>query len=161
MNRRPPPSRLSTSSSPPAPSKIGPLPSTNRNIATAPTPQADQGKAEVRTYAQTYFTKVLDETQILYNGDRQWAKVILTLETAGPVAWGVVQKITPTLSGKGVLLETDERTEIIVPKGTRLYVTSTSVNRIKVQIEAMPWLEQITATLRKLPELLAQLLGRR
>jgi hypothetical protein len=142
-------------------SKLGPIAPPDRNIATAPAPQADQGKAEVRTFAQTYFTKVLSDTQILYNGDRQWAKVTLTLETAGPVAWGVVQKLSPTLSGKGILLETDEPTEIVIPKGNRLYIVTASVNRIKVQVEALPWYEQITARLGQIATGISQLFGKK
>lgn len=142
------PTSAPTTISPPI-SKIGAVTAPNRNIATAPEPQADQGRAEVRTYVSTYFTKIsADETQILYNGDRQWAKVKLTLETAGPVAVGVVQKITPVLSGKGIDLTTDVEVEIPVAKGTRLYIASTAVNRVKVIVEPSPWLEQITGLLR-------------
>lgn len=132
----------------PQPSKIGPLPSVDRNVATAPEPAAAQGQAEARTYVQTYFTKIQEETQILYNGDRQWARVTLTLETAGPVAVGTVQKITPVNSGKGILLPIDEPVTIDVAKGTRLYVTSAAVSRIKMQVAPLPWLEQITGILR-------------
>lgn len=128
-------------------SKIGPVAPPNPYVATAPKPQEEQGRAEVRTYVQTYFTKIA-ETQILYNGDRQWAKITLTLETAGPVAVGTAQKISPVLSGKGILLATNEPITITVAKGTRLYVVSTSVNRVKVMVEALPWLEQITGLLR-------------
>lgn len=134
----------------PANSKIGPVSAPNRNIATAPSPQAEQGRAEVRTYVQTYFTKVANDTDLLYNGDRQWARVTLELETAGPVVVGTVQKITPVLSGKGIQLTTNEERTITVAKGTRLYIASTSVNRVKVTVEPLPWLEQITATLRDL-----------
>jgi hypothetical protein len=144
----------------PAPqSKIGPVAPPNPYVATAPAPQADQGRAEVRTYVQTYFTKI-GETQILYNGDRQWAKITLTLETAGPVAVGTAQKIGPALSGKGILLTTDEPITITVAKGTRLYVVSTSVNRVKMFVEALPWLEQITGLLRNFVGSIAGRLGR-
>ncbi len=130
-------------------SKIGPVAAPNPNVATAQAPAADQGRAEARTVVQTYFTKADAETTILYNGDRQWSKITLTLETAGPVAVGTVQKITPVLSGKGIQLSTDEPTTITVAKGTRLYIASTSVNRVRMQVEPLPWLEQITGLLRQ------------
>jgi len=139
-----------TGIAPAATSKIGPVAAPNPAVATASSPQTEQGRAEARTYVQTYFTKVLQETQVLYNGDRQWAKITMTLETAGPVAIGTVQKITPVLSGKGILLVTNEPMSIVIAKGTRLFVASTAVNRVRVQVEPLPWLEQITATLRSL-----------
>ena len=134
----------------PQTSKLGQVSAPNRNIATAPAPEADQGRTESRTYAQTYFTKVSNETAILYNGDRQWARVTLELETAGPVVVGTQQKITPVLSGKGMLLVTNEPKTLTIAKGTRLYIASTSINRVTVQVEPLPWLEQITGTLRAL-----------
>ncbi len=132
-------------------SKIGPVPSTNRNVATAPEPQARQGAAETKTTATTYFTKVAtDETQILYNGDRQWALVTVTLQTAGPVVVGLVAKLTPVLSGKGIDLTPNVPVTLRVAKGNRVWIASTSVSRVKYVVEPAPWLEQITGLLREL-----------
>ena len=84
-------------------------------------------------------------TPILYNGDRTWAKVTLTLETAGPVAVGTDAVLEPIFSGKGQLLLTDVPMTFTIGKGSRIYVLATALNRIKVTIEPLPWLEQITA----------------
>ena len=130
-------------------SKIGMSTIGNPMVAKAPEPTAKVGEGQNRTQAFTYFTKV-GPTEILYSGDRLWAKVTLTLETAGPVAVGTVQNLTPVLSGVGQLLETDDPTPFTIAKGVRLYIASTSVNRIKVTVEPLPWMEQITALLSDL-----------
>ncbi len=84
------------------------------------------------------------DTDIIYNGDMMWAQIILTLETAGPVAVGNSSQIVPVLSGKGQLLETGEPTSFFIAKGTRLYIASTSINRVKRVFQPIPWLENIT-----------------
>lgn len=127
-------------------SKIGWAGAPKREIAQAPGPQSTQGKTEARTFIDTYFTKAGD-TQIIFNGDRQWTRVTLVLETAGPVAVGTAQSITPVLSGKGQLLTTNVPITFTIAKGSRLYVAANGVNRIKRSIEAVPWLEQITGLL--------------
>jgi hypothetical protein len=131
----------------PQPPKHGYVPKSSgapdRTVATAPKPQTDQGRAETRSFIDTYFTKAT-ETQIIYNGDRQWARVTLMLETAGPVAIGTSQNIAPALSGKGQLLTTNVPQTFTVAKGSRLFVVSTGVNRVRRTVEAVPWLEQIT-----------------
>ena len=126
-------------------SKIGPI-SLDRTRAQSPEPADTTGAAEHRTFVDTYFTKVPvsgEPTDIIYNGDMVWAKVTLTLETAGPVAVGNLSSITPVLSGKGQLLETDVPTEFFIAKGTRLYIAAAGINRVKRVIEPIPWLEVI------------------
>ncbi len=133
-------------SNPGAASKIGPV-SLDRTRAQSPQPADTTGAAEHRTFVDTYFTKVPvpgQDTDIIYNGDMLWAKVTLTLETAGPVAVGNLSSITPVLSGKGQLLETDKPTDFFIAKGTRLYIAAAGINRVKRVIEPIPWLEVIT-----------------
>lgn len=141
--------QIATPTQPPAGSKIGWTPGTapDRTQPVQSQPSASLGGGENKSAITTYFTKPYQggSTPILYNGDRQWAKVILTLETAGPVVVGNAAQITPVLSGKGQLLQTNTPMAFTIAKGTRLYVASTSVNRIKVVIEPLPWLEQIAA----------------
>ena len=60
----------------------------------------------------------------------------LTLENAGPVAVGTMSAITPVLSGKGELLETDVPRTFYIAKGTRLYIAATGVNRVKLSRSA-------------------------
>ena len=114
-------------------SKIGPV-STDRTIAQAARPASTPGQVEHRTFIDTYFTRIPvvgQETDIIYNGDMMWAQIILTLETAGPVAVGNSSQIVPVLSGKGQLLETGVPMAFNIAKGTRLYIASTSINRVK------------------------------
>jgi hypothetical protein len=73
--------------------------------------------------------------------------VILTLETAGPVAVSTKQQILPVLSGKGQLLETGVPLRFELAKGNRLWVATTSLNRIKVTVQPLPWLEQLAGLL--------------
>lgn len=142
---------------PAAPQELSKIGSTtampDRTKGTAPTPQPKLAAGDNRSQIDTYFTKVNapgDAVPIIYNGERLWARVRLTLETAGPVAVGNSAQITPVLSGRGQLLETGKETEFILAKGTRLYIASTSVNRVKRTIEPLPWLEQIVGMLGKL-----------
>lgn len=118
----------------------------NRNLATGAAPAATQGQSQRQLECITYFTKP-GETKMLYSGDRQWAIVKLTLETAGPVVVGQRQNLTPVLSGLGVLLRTGVERAITIARGDRLYIASTSVNRVQVVIEAAPWLEQIAGSI--------------
>lgn len=128
---------------PPA-SKIGMTSLGDRAIATAPAPSASVGQGANRSQINTYFTRP-GETLQLYSGDRLWARVTLTLETAGPVAVGNAQNIQPVLSGKGQLLETGVPLSFDIAKGTRLYIAATAVNRVKISIQPLPWMEQIVA----------------
>lgn len=96
----------------------------------------------------TYFTRASSATDaavILYNGDRDWAKVTLLLETAGPVVVGTRAELAPVLGGSGRLLRTDIPVELTIAKGTRIYILATAVNRVAVTIEPWPWLEQISS----------------
>lgn len=113
-------------------------------------PAAETGKGALRQSATTYFTSVPQVGQAtpeLYSADRLWSKVTVTLETAGPVAVGFSSNLSPITSGKGILLTTDDPVTFNVAKGNKLYIQSTSVNRVKVQVESYPWLEQITGSL--------------
>jgi len=103
------------------------------------------------TDAFTYLTKVFTggEVPILYNGDRQWAKITLLLLTAGPVVVGTKADLAPVNSGKGRELITNIPFEITIGKTSRLYIISTAVNRVAVTIEPLPWLEQITLATEK------------
>jgi hypothetical protein len=130
-----------------------------RGVASAPSP--DPGQGHNKSSITTYFTKpprVGEQTPVLYSGDRLWARVTLTLETAGPVAVGQMANISPVLSGKGQLLDTGVPTYFDIAKGTKLYIASTSVNRVKVSIQSVPWAEQITGLLHAI---MGRLMGAR
>lgn len=116
------------------------------NAVNAPT--ADPGIDRV-TDIYTYITRVTTDSQILYNGDRQWALITLILESAGPVAVGTRTDLLPVLSGKGALLVTNVPYQITIAKTSRLYIVSTAVNRVSVKIEPPPWLEQVTLAMQK------------
>jgi hypothetical protein len=96
------------------------------------------------TEAYTYFTQADGKSHLLYSAEN-WVKIKLELETAGPVAVGTAANITPVLGGRGILLDDDELYEVVLPRGTRFYITSEATNRVSVTIEPIPWLEQLDA----------------
>jgi hypothetical protein len=95
------------------------------------------------TEIYTYFTRPQDGSKD-FHAAAKWERVELQLETAGPVAVSTRQDIEPVLSGRGILLPPDgEPIEFTLGKGDRLFIASESINRVKVIIEPIPWLEQI------------------
>ena len=126
--------------------KIGMNQLGDRTKASAPVPSLNAGEGQNRTTIYTYFTKP-GPTEILYPGDRLWARVKLELETAGPVVVGSAESLLPITSGKGQRLTTGDEIEFVISKGSRIYIAATGVNRVKVTIEPIPWLEQMTALL--------------
>jgi hypothetical protein len=134
-------------------SKIGARPGPiNVGRASPTTPAPSDASQGPKMSATTYFTRVTPtgDAPVLYNADRLWARVRLTLETAGPVVVGFSSNLVPVLSGKGVLLRTGEETVFDVSRGNRLYIAATGVNRVSVVIESVPWLEQIAGLAKKL-----------
>jgi hypothetical protein len=129
--------------------KLGGNVSTDRTQGSVQSPSPTIAGAELTTEIYTFFARPSTDGQlpVIYNGDRQAAVVILTLETAGPVAVSTKQQILPTLSGKGQLLETGVPLAFNLSKGNRIWVATTSLNRIKVTIEPKLWLEQFAGLL--------------
>jgi hypothetical protein len=122
--------------------KLAPV-SLNPQVAQVRAPAVSTGQAENRTEISTYLTQI-GGTAVLYNADRMWAKVTLTLRTAGPVAVGQHANLTPVLSGRGQLLQTGVPATFNIAKGNRLYIAATAVNPVNMMVEAYPWLETIT-----------------
>ena len=133
----------------PGMSKLGPNISTNNTQGSVQAPSPTIAGAELSTELYTFFARPVTDGRfvVLYNGDRQFAEVVLTLETAGPVAVSRSQQLAPVLSGKGQLLETGVPLTFFVAKGNRIFVAATSISRIKVTVQPLPWLEQITGIL--------------
>lgn len=125
----------------------------NPGQASAP-PVGSIGQGESSTEATTVITQVgpnVDgRSPTLYNGDRRWVKVTMTLQTAGQVVWGVRSELGPLTSGNGTELVTNVPTTVTIAKGTRIYYLASAVNRVVVQIEPLPWLEDILAGIRHL-----------
>lgn len=97
----------------------------------------------MHTDIYTYFTQPNGQSELLYSAEG-WIRIEFQLETAGPVAVGTRQDVVPVLSGKGVLLPPDgEPVKFVVPKGDRVYIAAEAVNRVKVIVEPLPWIEQI------------------
>jgi hypothetical protein len=116
----------------------------NPAIATPPEPSQQTGAGANRTQIYTYIAQP-GATKLLYNGDRLWARVTLTLETAGPVVIGDQQQLLPIARGIGDSLRANVPYEVVIARGTKLYIATTAFNRVGVKIEPLPWLEQITA----------------
>jgi len=132
---------------PKAPSKIGvpPDPSTT-NPGQATSISLNQPDTLVQSF--TYVTTASVETQVLYTADRPWVQVTLALETGGPVAVGVQSTLQPVSNSPGILLpNSGEPRTFWIAKGNKIYISSTSVNRVTVVISPLPWLQQLTALL--------------
>lgn len=97
--------------------------------------------AQGRTEVSTFFTKGTGD-QLLYQAEG-WVRLRLMLETAGPVAVGSRDQVSPPLSGKGILLPVNVEITFPVTKGNRIFIASTSVNRVRFIIEPIPWMEQL------------------
>ncbi len=130
---------------PPPTNLVRPATRPDSTIAQAPAVGTTQGTSSNRLALSTYITKVGSTDQI-YDGSRLWAKITLTLETAGPVAIGTRANLLPVLGGNGVLLDTNEPITVTISKGDKLYIAANAVSRVKIQIEAFPWLEQLAGT---------------
>jgi hypothetical protein len=92
----------------------------------------------------TYFTPANGQTQLVFSAnDTDWVDIIMNLETAGPVAFGTKQDLSPVASGKGRLLPTGVDVHLTLPPAGRLYMVSTTVNRVAMQVSPYPWLRDI------------------
>lgn len=97
-----------------------------------------------QTQILTFFTNPSEGTQLLYAPlSTEWITVTCHLETAGPVAVGTAQSLAPVSSGKGRLLPSGADAVFQLSPGSRLYIISDTMNRVGVQIEPSPWLEQM------------------
>lgn len=100
------------------------------------------GRTELvhRTDTSTLFTKI-GGNHLLYSAE-SWVRIILRLETAGPVAVSTREAVPPVLSGRGILLGVDDVT-IVMAKGQRLFYSAEAVNRVRFIVEPIPWGESV------------------
>lgn len=101
-----------------------------------------------RVEMSTYFTKP-SGSEVLYRAEG-WVRLRLMLETAGPVAVGSRDSVTPVLSGAGILLPINVEITFPMTKGNRVFIAATAINRVRVIIEPIPWEEQKTTMLGQL-----------
>lgn len=101
-----------------------------------------------RTEMWTYTTRPTGEF-LLYEAD-SWMRVRIALLTAGPVDVGSREQISPVQSGKGASLITGETMEFEIKKGERLFITSNSVNLVRVIVSPIPFGEQLLSTVGSL-----------
>lgn len=100
------------------------------------------------TQMLTRFTvPTADGEQTLVYSAEKWVRIILTLQTAGPVAAGTSANLKPVAQGRGISLIQNIPTPFILPRGDRLYIASDTVDRIAIIIEPIPWLEEIAGLL--------------
>lgn len=104
-------------------------------------PSEDQRAGNYGTKTATFFTKP-GVISILHAADSPWVQVTMVLETAGPVAFSTAADFSVT-SGTGIQLTTGVERKVTIAKGSRLYITSTTVNRISYIVEPVAWAEQI------------------
>lgn len=114
----------------------------SRAVAEARVPSPDQRLGNYKTLIQTFFTKPGVET-ILYQANVPWARLKILLETAGPVVIGTGPGMAPINSGRGALLRTDEELEFDVAAGNKIFIFSTTANRVRLIVQPLPWQEMI------------------
>ncbi len=114
----------------------------NRGTPSGPSNVAGGG-GQARTQIYTRFTKANGVTELLYSPEN-WIRIRLTLETAGPVAVGTSNNLSPVLTGRGILLLVNEEIDFVIAKGDKVYIVADTINRVKVIIEPIPWLQQLT-----------------
>ncbi len=131
-------------------SKTGPMPASPGGAVQAPQPATTFAESANQIQLFTYTTRAVPETQTLYNADRQWARVTLTLTTAGPVQVGEKQDLGNITAGQGVSLQTGVPVVLDVARGNRIFVVAGAVNRISVVVAPYPWLEVITGSVMRL-----------
>lgn len=97
-------------------------------------PQTRETLGPQRTDAFTYITQADGQTKQLYSA-LFWCEISLFLETAGPVSVGFRPSLGSVLSGTGILLPSGgPQLSFKMRIGDILYVTSQTVNRVKVSI---------------------------
>ena len=129
----------------------------SRAIPTINTPQPDQAAGNYNTTLSTVFTKAGAIT-LLYSAERAWMRLTITLETAGPVEVSSVSNFKPFLSGKAQALQTGVPLIYDCAKGSRVWVGAGTVERLKLTVQPLPWLEQITGAAGAI---MAALMGRK
>lgn len=123
-------------------------------------PQPNQVAGSYNVALNTFFTKA-NAISILYTADQAWVQLVLTLETAGPVEISSSPNFKPFLSGKAQALATNVPLLFSVPKGNKVYIGAPAVERVKVTIQPLPWLEQITGSAAAAAKALFDLIARR
>jgi len=126
----------------------------------APTdhPPGVQAPIAAQTLLYTIFTKAGPTVQVY--AASTWVNVRLRLDTAGPVAVGTKQELTPVLSGAGLLLPVGQWVKFSLYKGTKLWMAAESVNRVEAVIEPVPWQEQLVLQSQKMIQLIGSLFSR-
>lgn len=116
---------------------------TNRTATSLPDPSAEQSQGNYKTTFKTVQTVGNGQVTPLYAADLRWARVKLYLETAGPVAISDSQSFNPVFSGQGVLLQPGEELEFEVARGNKIFISSPTVNRVRMIVEPIGWGEQL------------------
>ena len=96
------------------------------------------------TRIYTFLTVPTEGTQLLIRSlPDEWLEIVLRLDTVGPVAIGTSQDILPSTSGKGMLLPANQETRVHLSPDATLFIAAETVNRVGVQINAIPAIEQL------------------
>lgn len=85
----------------------------------------------------------------LYPGSiNRWTLLRVTMLTAGgAVAVGFSEDISPPLSGKGRQLFLNTEVQLYVAPGQKVWYACDSVQRLAIQLEPLPWLQQIVLSI--------------
>jgi len=98
------------------------------------------------TEAVTFITEPGATPKLVVTADQPWIRATFTLETAGPVEVSAKQSWTLS-SGNGQTLITNVPLSFTIARGNKFYIASSTVNRVRITIEPVPWLEQTVGAL--------------
>lgn len=88
------------------------------------------------------FTTTIGETFKFYTVNRD-VRVTLILQTAGPVVVSTRAQVTPVQTGLGLTLVPLQPVTFALPRGSSLYYGASSVQRVSVIVEPIPWANTI------------------
>lgn len=132
------------------PRRLAPNPDSqtlSRALPTQPAPSsAGPGDVFNLTEPKTFITRPGATVQLI-SAQQPWARVWLTLETAGPVEVSSSSQWT-FLNGQGQSLITNVPLPYTIAKGNNLYLQAGSAERVRFTLEPFPWLELITQSIR-------------
>lgn len=109
----------------------------------------------MNTELNTYTTRGLNETELLYNPPHL-VRITLNLLDGGLVVIGTRQELFPLTSGQGITLPPNNSNPVsfVLPKENKLYVASDSRNRVDYIAEPIPFLGQILEGVERIGNLL-------
>lgn len=102
-----------------------------------------------QSQAFVFITRVAQTLLAFSPRNDEWIRVTATLRSAGPVVGGYSANMLPVSSGAGRSLTTNQPVEFVLAPGQRFYLASNGIDLVDLQIDALPWAENIVQLIGK------------